>query len=52
MAGSVDVVIPVANLPLLAARWPGCRTEVIVGAGHGVMAQEPQRVAALLRTLG
>ena len=52
VAGSVDVVIPAANLPLLAARWPGCRTEVIDGAGHGVMAQEPHRVAALLRTLG
>lgn len=51
VAGSVDVVIPAANLPLIAARWPGCRTEVIDGAGHGVMAQEPQRVAALLRSL-
>jgi 3-oxoadipate enol-lactonase len=52
VAGSVDVVIPAANLPLITARWPRCRTEVVDGAGHGVMAQEPQRVAALLRSLG
>jgi 3-oxoadipate enol-lactonase len=52
VAGSVDVVIPAANLSLIAARWPGSRTEVIDGAGHGVMAQEPQQVAALLRALG
>jgi pimeloyl-ACP methyl ester carboxylesterase len=51
VAGADDVVIPAANLALLAARWPGCRTEVVEGAGHGVMAQEPQRVAALVSSL-
>lgn len=46
--GTLDVVIPPANAELLAAaaedswlaRFPGC--------GHAFMAQEPQRVAALI----
>ncbi len=51
VAGAADVVIPAVNLERLAARWPGARTEVIDGAGHGVMAQEPQRVAALVTSV-
>jgi len=49
--GSEDVVIPAANAELLAARWPGARVELIEGAGHAVMAQEPQRVAAAIAEL-
>lgn len=52
VAGADDVVIPAANLRLLAARWPGARTEEVPGAGHAVMAQEPQRVAALVTSVG
>lgn len=52
VAGADDVVIPAANLERLAARWPGARTEVVDGAGHGVMAQEPARVAALVTSVG
>lgn len=46
--GSEDVVIPAANLDGLAARWPGCRTERFAGGGHAFMAQEPERLAALI----
>jgi len=51
VAGSLDVVIPAGNLALISQRWSGCRTELVDGSGHGVMAQEPQRVAALVRSL-
>lgn len=51
VGGSEDVVIPVANVGLLAARWAGCRPVVVDGAGHAVMAQEPELVAGLLREL-
>jgi 3-oxoadipate enol-lactonase len=47
-AGSEDVVIPPANLRALAARWPGAQTELFAGGGHAFMAQEPERVAALV----
>lgn len=46
--GSEDVVVPPANLQALAARWPRCRTELFAGGGHAFMAQEPDRVAALI----
>lgn len=49
--GEEDVVIPVANAKLLAARWPGARVELIAGAAHAVMAQEPQRVAMAISAL-
>ncbi len=52
VAGSEDIVIPAGNTALLAGRWPGCRAVVVEGAGHAVMAQEPERVAALIRELG
>ncbi len=47
--GTEDVVIPAANAGALTVRWPGARVELFEGAGHGVMAQEPQRVAAAIR---
>lgn len=50
--GAEDVVIPAANAELLAAHWPGARVELIAGAAHAVMAQEPQRVAAAIGTIG
>lgn len=49
--GCEDVVIPAANVELLAARWPGAGVELIEGAAHAVMAQEPQRVAAAIGEL-
>jgi pimeloyl-ACP methyl ester carboxylesterase len=49
--GGEDVVIPAANAVLLAARWPGARVELVEGAAHAVMAQEPQRVADAIAEL-
>ncbi len=48
VCGELDVVIPPANADALAALWPGARVERIAGGGHAFMAQEPQRVAALI----
>ncbi|HEY3726663.1 MAG TPA: alpha/beta hydrolase [Solirubrobacteraceae bacterium] len=48
VAGSEDVVVPPGNLQVLAARWPDCRTELFDRGGHAFMAQEPERVAALI----
>jgi len=45
--GEEDRVIPAANAKLLAARW-GAEVELFPAAGHGLMAQEPERLAALL----
>lgn len=50
--GAEDVVIPAANAERLAACWSGARVEVLPGAAHAVMAQEPQRVAAAIFALG
>lgn len=47
--GTEDVVIPPANAGALTTRWPGTGVELFEGAGHAVMAQEPQRVAAAIR---
>ncbi len=49
--GDQDEVIPPANAKALAARWPGARVELFKGCGHAVMAQEPRRVADLIRDL-
>jgi pimeloyl-ACP methyl ester carboxylesterase len=48
VAGSEDAVVPPENLSVLAARWPGCRTELFDRGGHAFMAQEPERLAALI----
>lgn len=50
--GDLDEVIPVGNAEQLARRWPGARVEILAGCGHALMAQEPERVADLIRTLG
>ena len=49
--GDSDQVIPPANADALAARWPGARLELFQGCGHGLMAQAPERLAALVRDL-
>lgn len=46
--GEEDVVIPTANAGAVAARW-GAEVEIVAGGGHAFMAQEPERLAALLR---
>jgi pimeloyl-ACP methyl ester carboxylesterase len=48
--GTEDGVIPPANAERLAARWRGARVELFEAGGHAVMAQEPQRIAAAIRT--
>ncbi len=48
LCGDRDVVIPPENSDALAAFWPGARAERIAGGGHAFMAQEPERVAALI----
>lgn len=47
--GTEDAVIPAANAMALAARWPGAQLELFEGCGHALMAQDPQRVAELIR---
>ncbi len=46
--GEEDAVIPAANAAPLAARW-GAEVELVAGGGHAFMAQEPERLSALLR---
>jgi pimeloyl-ACP methyl ester carboxylesterase len=48
VCGSQDAVIRPENTDRLAARWPGCRAEHFEGGGHAFMAQEPERLAALI----
>jgi 3-oxoadipate enol-lactonase len=48
MAGELDVVIPPANSPALAAAIAGARLETFAGAGHAFIAQEAPRVAGLV----
>jgi pimeloyl-ACP methyl ester carboxylesterase len=48
ICGSEDIVIPPQNSELLATFWPGARSERIDGGGHAFMAQQPERVAALI----
>lgn len=49
--GSEDIVIPAANARALADRWLAGRVEILAGCGHAVMAQDPQRVVALIHGL-
>ena len=46
--GSEDVVIPAANGPLLAQALPGAWLCPFEGGGHAFMAQEPDRLAAVI----
>ncbi len=48
ISGELDVIAPPGNADALAALWPETSVERIAGGGHAFMAQEPQRVAALI----
>jgi pimeloyl-ACP methyl ester carboxylesterase len=48
-AGDEDQVIPPENTPILAAALGGAQMHCFPGGGHAFMAQEPQRLAALIR---
>jgi pimeloyl-ACP methyl ester carboxylesterase len=48
-AGTEDVVIPPRNAELIAEAARDSRLELFDGGGHGFMAQEPDRLAALVR---
>jgi 3-oxoadipate enol-lactonase len=48
ISGELDVIAPPANADALAALWPETSVERIAGGGHAFMAQEPERVAALI----
>ncbi len=48
-AGDEDQVIPPANTPILAAALGGAQMHRFPGGGHAFMAQEPQRLAAMIR---
>jgi len=47
--GDADRVIPPANAEALTALWPAARVQVFVDGGHALMAQEPQKIADLIR---
>lgn len=49
--GDQDIVIPPANAKALASHWPDAQVELFAGCGHALMAQEPQRIADLIRSL-
>lgn len=48
ICGELDTIAPPQNADALAALWPETRVERIAGGGHAFMAQEPERVAALI----
>jgi 3-oxoadipate enol-lactonase len=49
--GEADEVIPAANAKALETRWPGADVHLFPGCGHGLMAQEPGRLATLIHEL-
>jgi pimeloyl-ACP methyl ester carboxylesterase len=49
--GDLDAVIPAANAAALASHWPNAQVEILPGCAHALMAQEPSRLAALIRAL-
>lgn len=49
--GELDEVIPASNAKALEARWPGADVHVFPGCGHALMAQEPDRLVALIGDL-
>lgn len=48
ISGELDVIAPPGNADALAALWSESSVEQIAGGGHAFMAQEPERVAALI----
>ena len=49
--GELDVVIPAANAPLLGARWGAELVEILPGAAHAAMAQDPAPIARAIAAL-
>jgi pimeloyl-ACP methyl ester carboxylesterase len=47
--GTDDLMIPVANAPLIAAKIPGARLEILDGVGHMFFWELPAESAALVR---
>jgi 3-oxoadipate enol-lactonase len=47
--GTEDLMLPVQNADVIAARIPGARLEIFDGAGHLFFWEQPQRSAALVR---
>ncbi len=48
ISGELDVIAPPGNADALAALWPETQVERIARGGHAFMAQEPERIAALI----
>jgi 3-oxoadipate enol-lactonase len=48
VCGGDDAVIPAANTTALTTIWPDARAERLAGCTHGLMAQEPRRLARLI----
>jgi pimeloyl-ACP methyl ester carboxylesterase len=48
VTGAEDVIAPAANAKLMAAVVPGAELEVVPGAGHGLMYQDPQKLAGVV----
>jgi pimeloyl-ACP methyl ester carboxylesterase len=48
VTGAEDVIAPAQNAKLMAAVVPGAELEVVPGAGHGLMYQDPQKLAAMV----
>jgi pimeloyl-ACP methyl ester carboxylesterase len=45
ITGAEDVITPPRNAKLMASAVPGAELEVVPGAGHGLMYQDPQKLA-------
>ena len=48
VTGAEDVIAPAENAKLMAAVVPGAELKVIPGAGHGLMYQDPQKLAGVV----
>jgi len=48
VTGAEDVIEPPQNAKLMAAAVPGAELEVVPGAGHGLMYQDPQKLAGVV----
>lgn len=48
VTGAEDVIVPAQNAVLMAKVVPGAELEVVPGAGHGLMYQDPQKLAGVV----
>lgn len=48
ISGELDALVDVQNARNIAARIPGAQLEVVPDAGHAVLLQEPEQMAALI----